>query len=277
MDLRTPRVLFNDNAAKVFVIFMSNKKVLFSLFADNGLPCRKDETYRGFASEYEKHPEVLSLNEIRRTFRSHWTPCNIGLHINHLKSGLLQGHDWHGAMPSILHKCIQDKVRECSEGKLTLEDYLNVCGDISKHEYFMVAIHDICESSIILSDEDVIPPIADKSVTDFIYNNIPYDLKVTTHPVEWRDKAGSLTLEDKKQLATELYENADIERLRKAALKCRHNWGLDRMYYLVSDQNLWLSEPEKAISFLLNQMAIPDNHFIINVKWFDINICLVER
>lgn len=159
----------------------------------------------------------------------------------------------------------------------SLEDYLAIGSDIFKHEYFMVATHDICESSIILSDESVIPPIGNKSISDFVYDGIPYDLKVSSHPAEWKDRAGRMTIEEKKALAIELYEGADSERIREDAARCRHNWGLNRMYYLVAEQDIWLNDPQSAIDFLIAQLDDPDNCFEINVHGLDIHVCFVEQ
>lgn len=257
--------------------FMSNKEAINRLFTRNGLKLRNSFSYSEAAEIFEASPDALGIDEVTALFRSEWKPCDIERHIGHLKSGLLNGHNWHGARPSFLHRSIQDKVRECSKGDITLEDYLAIGSDIFKHEYFMVATHDICESSIILSDESVIPPIGNKSISDFIYDGIPYDLKVSSHPAEWKDRAGRMTIEEKKTLATELYEGADSERIREDAARCRHNWGLNRMYYLVADQDIWLNDPQSAIDFLIAQLDDPDNCFEINVHGLDIHVCFVEQ
>lgn len=257
--------------------FMSNKEAVEELFSNKDLNFKPSFTYAKLADNFKAAPEALSIQEITSLFRSKWSPCDINRHISNLKSGLLCGHDWHGARPSMLHRSIQDRVRECSEGKLTLEEFLTLGSDIFKHEYFMVATHDICESSIILSDESIIPPIGSKSVTDFIFNGIPYDLKVSSHPPKWQVKAGQLTLAEKKQLAYELYEGADKERMRKVADSCDHCWGLNRMYYLVADQNRWLQYPEETVKYLISQLPNSDNYFDIVVHGLSIHICLIEQ
>ena len=257
--------------------FMSNKDVLSALFAAKGLKFGKSLSYNKLAEVFEESPNAISVSEITTLFRNNWSPCNIARHIEHLKSGLLIGHDWHGAMPSILHRSIQDRVRQCSDGSLSLEEYLQIGSDIFKHEYFMVATHDICESSIILSDTSVIPPIGNKSVTDFIYSGIPYDLKVSSHTSKWVNKAGQMTVEDKKKIAFELYEGADSERMRKMADGCKHNWGLNRMYYLVSDQSKWISFPKETIQYLIEGLNDPSNFFDIKVHGLQVHICLIEQ
>lgn len=141
----------------------------------------------------------------------------------------------------------------------------------------MVATHDICESSIILSKDTVIPPIGSKSVTDFIYGGIPYDLKVSSHPPKWQSRAGNMTADEKKRFAFELYERADSERMRKVADGCKHNWGLNRMYHLVADQEKWLQSPEDAIRYLVSRIPDPDNCFDIVVHGLSSHICMIEQ
>ena len=46
---------------------------------------------------------IITLKQIRDFARLNWTSTNIGIHIKSLNSGLLKGHNWHGAMPSFLH------------------------------------------------------------------------------------------------------------------------------------------------------------------------------
>ena len=257
--------------------FMSDKEVIKSLFKEKGIHYPANATYKKMAQAYESQPEALSLDVIRSTFRSKWEPCNLDRHISNLESGLLNGHNWHGARPSMLHLSLQEKVRECCEGSLSLEEYLSIGTDIVKHEYFMVASHDICETSIIQQCPSVIPPIGNKSVTDFVFDDIPYDLKITSHPENWKAKAGQMSLEDKKTLALELYQGADSERMRKMAEGCKHNWGLNRMYYVVNDQNKWLNNPRGVISFLIENLNDSSNFFDIVVHGYHIHICLIEQ
>ena len=177
--------------------FMSNKTDVCSLLKVKGVKYPSKPSYKKLADVYEANSNAISIDDIRNVFREKWHPCNMDLHISHLKSGLLKGHSWHGARPSMLHLSIQEKVRDCCDGRLSLEEFLSLGSDVIKHEYFMVASHDICETSIIQSFPSVIPPIGDKSVTDFIFNDIPYDLKITTHPDAWKPIAGKMTQEDK--------------------------------------------------------------------------------
>lgn len=257
--------------------FMSNKDDIKTLFDEKGIRYPSNATFKKLALAYESQPDSLSLNDVRSMFRDKWTPCNLERHIAHLESGLLDGHNWHGARPSMLHLSIQDRVRECCEGAISLEEFLSIGSDIVKHEYFMVASHDICETSIIQEFPSVIPPIGSKSVTDFIFDEVPYDLKITSHPDEWKALAGRMSVDEKKALAFELYEGADSERMRKMAEGCKHNWGLNRMYYIVNDQNKWLDDPRGVIAYLIDNLRDASNFFDIVVHGFTIHICLIEQ
>ena len=257
--------------------FMSNKDDVRTLFDEKGIRYPANATFKKLAQAYDAFPNALSVDDIRSLFRSKWSPCNLNRHISHLESGLLNGHNWHGARPSMLHLSIQDRVRECCEGEISLEEFLNIGLDIVKHEYFMVASHDICETAIIQEFPSVIPPIGNKSVTDFIFDDVPYDLKITSHPDKWKSKAGRMSVEDKKALAYELYEGADSERMRKMAEGCKHNWGLNRMYYIVNDQDKWLNGPRETVQYLIDSLCDASNYFDIVVHGFKIHICLVEQ
>ena len=257
--------------------FMSNKDIICPFLRQSGIKARKTYSYKKIAQSYESNPDAISVDDICSLFRQEWKPCDIDRHIRHLQSGLLEGHDWHGARPSMLHLSIQDRVRECSSGVISLEDYLEKGADIIRHEYFMVATHDICETSIIRSFPSVIPPIGSRSISDFVFDGIPYDLKLTTHPDTWKPVAGRMSLNEKKQLAYELYEGADSERMRTAAEKCRNNWGLNRMYYIVNNQDQWLSDPMETVQFLLDNLCDASNYFDIEVHGFKIHICLIEQ
>ena len=257
--------------------FMSNKDDIISLLASKGVRYPANPSFKKLALAYENQPDSISVDEIRSLFRSKWTPCNYDRHIKHLESGLLKGHNWHGARPSMLHLSLQDRVRECCDGRLSLEEYLSLGTDIVKHEYFMVASHDICETSIIQEFDSVIPPIGNKSVTDFVFDGIPYDLKITSHPDNWKNKAGRMTVEEKRTLTFELYEGADSERMRKMAEGCKHNWGLNRMYYIVNDQDKWLEDPRGVVRYLIDNLCDANNYFDIEVHGFQIHICLVEQ
>lgn len=264
--------------------FMADKEDIETLFENTPMRHRPTDSYEQSAEEFLKHPDSLSIDRVRSLLRVRWTAKRGATRVEdllaNLKSGMLEGHDWHKARPSMLHLSIQNMVRDCLAGTLGLADYLSKGTDIIKHEYFMTAIHDVCETSIIRDLPDVIPPTRQRSVSDFVLDDIPYDLKVTTitsNPEKWKEKAGRMTLDDKKQLAKELYEGADSERMRKQAEQCRHNWGLNRMYYVVGDQGKWLKDPEGTVRYLLEGVRNKDNFFEIDVGEYRVRICLVEQ
>ena len=116
-----------------------------------------------------------------------------------------------------------------------------------------------------------------QSISDFIYDGIPYDLKVTSHTDAWKSVAGKMTRDDKIKLALELFRGVDSGRIRKMAEKCKHNWGLNRMYYLVSNSELWHSDPQGVVGYLLDNLPDQDNYFDIEVHGFNIHICMVEQ
>ena len=265
--------------------FMADKEDIKTLFENTPMRYRANDSYKKRAEEFLKFPELLSIDRVRETLREKWKKNEdrkgtIDFHIANLKSEKLAGHDWYKAMPSTLHRKFQDLVRECT----SLDEYLAQGNNIVKHEYFMTATHDICEYRIIEEfEDDVIPPTQDKSVSDFVFKGIPYDLKVTTiksNPEKWKQKAGRMTLDEKKQLALELYGKADSERMRKDAEQCSHNWGLNRMYYVVRDQDKWLKEPEDTIQYLLKGLKNEDNFFKLEVgkkQKYRVRVCLVEQ
>lgn len=259
-----------------YIEHMLSKENAQALLSKFGIPFKTSYTLKKLAAAYLENQDKLSYEDIIAFARSIWTPTNMDLHMQNLTSGLLAGHNWHGARPSFLHRSLQDRVRECCNGDYGLQDLLNIGCDIMKQEYFIVATHDVCESAIISSFEDVLPPAGSKSVTDFIFKDTPVDLKVSTYPDAWVEKAGSLSNEDKKQLVYDLYVGADKERMRKQAEGCKHNWGLNRLYVMVKDQNDWFKDPQGLIEKMKEQLSQMTEPFCVNVNEFDINFFLVE-
>ena len=107
--------------------------------------------------------------------------------------------------------------------------------------------------------DTTIPPIGgNKSITDFIISDCPMDLKVTHYPDDFpANKIGKMDTTDKIDFAKKLYEGADSERSRKQAAKAKNNWGLNRLYVLVSDTEKWFSEPEKIVRKVISQLRNP--------------------
>jgi len=206
---------------------------------------------------------MINLNQIRNFARLNWTPTNTDLHIKSLSSGLLEGHDWHGAMPSFLHLSFQKKVREYCSGSLTLDEYLNIGKDIAKQEFYIVVTHDLCESKIISEFKDSIPSIANKGVTDFIFQNIPYDLKNSSLPKGWSMKEAK---NNPLKLAKSLYEGADTERLRKQAENSINDWGVNRFYVIVDDLEQWMKCPEELLKKIVDKSKDLKNPLKFNME-----------
>ena len=259
--------------------FMADKEDIKTLFENTPMHYGPNDSYKNLAEEFLKFPDLLSIGRVRETLRKKWEKNEdrketIDFHIANLKSGKLAGHDWYKAMPSTLHRKFQDLVRECT----SLDEYLAQGNNIVKHEYFMTATHDICEYRIIEGfEDDVIPPTQDKSVSDFVFKGIPYDLKVTTYPNDWVTKDGESPLEKKMRLAKKLYGKADSLRTRKKANQCKFNWGHNRMYYVVGDQDKWLKNPKGTIQYLLEGLKDEANFFELDVGEYRVQVCLVEQ
>ena len=190
--------------------------------------------------------EVTVTLDCLRTFcRRNWQPPNKELHVTNLKSGLLRGHNWHGTAPSRLHQGLQNKVRECADGRLGLDEFLKIGGDIAKQEYFIVATHDLIETAIIEGFHSVIPSIATRGISDFIFQEVPYDLKHTGLPGEWTFERAR---KDRLAFAKSLSQRADTERIRQQAEGSINDWGFNRFYVVVRDLENWLINPKGVLA-----------------------------
>lgn len=224
----------------------------------------------------------LNINSLTKYLRDKWTPTNIQTHIDNMKSGKLKGHDWHGAMPSSLHLSLQNKVRECVDGLLSIDKLIEIGADIMKHEYFMVAQHDIIETSIISHFKNTIPPIVSRSITDFVFKDIPVDLKVTgfpDKPEKWQKRAKidkKLTEEEKICLIKDLYERADKDRMRKQAQKTVNNWGLNRMYIIIKNQDEWFKDPESIVGKVIKELEKTEKPYNVTVNGFPFEAFCIE-
>ena len=238
---------------------------------------------KGFTyfKKYEKKEVIMecalekckdfNINYLTEKFRSIWKPININTYIKVLKSNELEGHNWHGATPSSLHRRLQDHVRKCAAGEMTLDELFEIGKDIMKHEYFMVAQHDILEYNIIKHFKDSIPSISPKSITDFVFKGVPVDLKVTAFPPKsskkWKKRAlnkKSLTDDEKKQLIIDMYYGADKERKRKEAEDSINDWGNNRMYVVIRNHNIWFEKPESIVEKVISELEKTQEPFNIN-------------
>ncbi|MGV8016883.1 MAG: hypothetical protein AB2L26_01695 [Ignavibacteria bacterium] len=231
-----------------------------SNLAENYLGTKAIQNISGCASD-KAEKRVLDLKEVTRQIRTHWNCAPIDFHIENLKSGKLAGHGWYGAMPSTLHLSLQNKVRECISGSITFDKLLEIGSDIMKHEYFMVATHDILESAVINNFSDVIPSIGYKSISDFIYKGIPFDLKNTNFPAGWNKNE-----RDEEELIKNLVLGADSDRMRKQAEKSYKGNGLNRFFVIIENQERWLKEPDTILDEFIVKIT---NEFQIYEIGFD--------
>ena len=248
---------------------MMDKEEIVQLLKEYGCKAKgnKKETIKRALEECKG----LTVENLTNFLRDRWEPTDIKKHIANMKSGKLKGHDWHGAMPSFLHLSMQNKVRECAEGNLTIDELIEIGADIMKHEYFIVAQHDIIETSIINHFKDTIPPIISKSITDFVFRGTPVDLKVSGFPEKWENRAKKtkkLNDEEKVSLIQNLYAEADSERMRKQAEKTINNWGLNRMYIIIKDQDKWFENPESIVKKILIELEKTVKPYEVTVNGF---------
>ena len=175
-------------------------------------------------------------------------------------------------MPSMLHLSLQNKVREHIDGKLKLEELITIGADIMKHEYFMVAVHDLCETMIIENFPSTIPPVGSKSISDFIFEKMPYDLKITNY---FGGQTREYVNKNKQAVAEQLLAGADIQRIREQAKKTINNWGLNRFYFLVEDQDRWIKDPEGVLSELINEVKKLKAPFVVKIDGIEIKVQLI--
>jgi len=243
---------------------MSNKEHIHILYDQYGIYYRKSDSYKKLVLRLdESKSNKINLSVIENYHKSVWKPAPKELHLANLKSGLLKGHNWHGAMPSMLHLSLQNKVREHVEGKMSLSDLIKIGADVMKHEYFMVCAHDLCETAIIENHPTVIPPISRKSISDFVFEGIPYDLKITNY---FPKQTKKIVNANKIEVVKQLLSGADVLRLREQAKKTINNWGLNRFYVLVEDQDRWLQNPESILEELLNEIKNIGNPLKIKIE-----------
>lgn len=243
----------NNQLIAYYIENMASKEFIEDLFNQYGIRYRKSYNYKKCKEVYCNSEVVIDDAEFVEACRRGWQPSPIEYHINNLQSGQLLGHNWHGARPSMLHLSLQDKVRECIDSQGEIDILWNIAKDIMKQEYFMVAAHDVCESLIIRDIDDTLPPTRLKSISDFIFRCVPYDLKVSTYPQNWT-KGLCQTEEDRRELAVLLIENADKQRIRKRAQNTYNGWGNNRFYILVSSQERWFNDTDTLLNNIMENI-----------------------
>lgn len=213
---------------------------------------------------------VITLDTFRAFCYDNWERPDVKMHIKNLKSGILNGHSWHGAMPSMLHLSLQGKVRNVCSGDIKLSDLIKIGGDITKHEYFMVAVADICED-LIIREFDATPSIISKGVSDFVFNGYPFDLKNTTLPNAVKLQYATKHL---GQFAKFLFNNADTERIRKNAKGSINNWANNRFYVVAKNEIVWTKDPDETLNRLRAEIEKLKKPMKINVGGRDL-LCYV--
>ena len=252
---------------------MASKEFIEALFNQYGLRYRKSYSYRKYKDTYIESEVNINMDEFAGMCRNLWISAPIDYHKVNLSSGALIGHSWHRAMPSMLHHSLQDKVRECISTTAPLDNLLEVGRDIMKHEYFMVATHDICESLIIRDIPTCLPPTRKKSISDFIFRGIPYDLKVSTYP-----EGFSLchSQEEEIALVQSLVGGADNLRIRQEAVDALNGWGDNRFYILVADQDRWIRNTEGLLVEIMDKVSLLGEPLNVEVGNESILVQLVE-
>ncbi len=240
-----------EDLIEYFFRFMITKELITEFLAEKDITLKANASYEKIAKKLREEGKfVIKLEEVIEFSRRKWIPLKSGKYLADLKSGLLKGYNWHGARPSTLHLSFQEKVRLYCKGDISLKEYLEIGLAISKQEAFMVLTHDLCETHIIKSIPEVIPSVGNKSVSDFIFNGIPYDLKNSKIPNGWTmAEARKRPLDFVKSL----YEGADTERLRKQAENSINDWGLNRFYVILDDAEDWFSKPEEILKRIIEE------------------------
>ena len=262
----------NIELIKYIIQNMCSKEHIYSIYNHYHIEYRKSDSYNILIKRFIDSNIEIELDFITRYFRDNWVGSPIEKHLENLTSGLLQGHSWHGAMPSMLHLSLQNKVRNHINGDINLEELIRIGADIMKHEYFMVCVHDMCESYLINSFNDCIPPIRKKSISDFVFKGIPYDLKISNN-IEGYGK--DYINQNKEEIINKLLEGADIQRLRNQAKNTFNNWGSNRFYLLVQNQDRWLDDPKDVLKEFIEQVHQLEEPIQIEIESNYVILCQI--
>ena len=233
---------------------MASKEFIETLFLQYGIKYKKTHSYKKCKEDYIASGITIPKKDFVKLCRKNWQSAPILYHKNNLSSGILTGHSWHKAMPSMLHYSLQDKVRECIEKEGKINDLLEIAKDIMKHEYFMVATHDICESLIIGQFTDSLPPSRSKSISDFTFKDIPYDLKVSTYPEGWNN-IPCKSQDEQIGLIKSFVGGADSLRVRSEAIGAYNGWGDNRFYIVVANQERWINDTDALLNEIRNKIS----------------------
>lgn len=231
------------NLIRYIVKFLIPKDLIHTFFESVGISYKK-------SYNYEKLSLCLNdlnrptLNQLNYFIRSYWVEQPVDFHYSVLTSGAIEGHSWHYARPSSLHLSFQDKVRAFIESRSDIESLFTISKDVMKQEYYMVAIHDLTEAAIINSNANAIPSIRKRSVSDFVLNGIPFDLKVTNFLVDFDTHSPS-------EICFNLFDGADSLRQREQYIE---DDTLNRLYVVVKNQAEWLTNPKLVVDKIIESV-----------------------
>ncbi len=265
----------NKDLVAYYIENMASKEFIEALFNKYGIRFRKSHNYKKCKEKFLESGVDIPLDEFAEFCKSWWQASPIQYHMCNLSSGALIGHSWHSAMPSMLHYSLQDKVREFIYNSAPIDDLLEIGRDIMKHEYFMVATHDICESLIIKENSNALPSTRKKSISDFVFSGIPYDLKVSRYPEGWHNTPCK-SADDISELAQKLAMGADTLRIRKQAKESYNGWGGNRFYIVVADQDRWINDTDTLLEEIMNKVASLGNPISVAVGDETILVQMVE-
>ncbi|HET7789538.1 MAG TPA: hypothetical protein VFK78_01980, partial [Gemmatimonadales bacterium] len=213
----------------------------------------------------------LTMDTLHDFCLRHWTPPRVDIHKANLTSGRLEGHSWGGARPSNLHLSIQDRARRVSRGEIDLQEFLRGGDNILKHEYYMVAVADLCEH-LIISRFEATPSIIARGVVDFILRGVPYDLKNTAVPGGWTFRA---IRRDPRGFADSMWREADTERLREQAKSSVNEWAYNRLYIVLEKEGQWLADPDVALAAVERAVARTSHPITIRVGRARVKVLVV--
>ncbi len=230
---------------------MSSKEIAKKYLCQFDIAIQESFSYKKIADIAIRKKSKIKLDELFSFFKKSYQPHPVEYHLKNLRSGMLRGHSWHKTAPSRLHLSLQTKVREHIADERALPSLIQIGSDIMKHEYFMVATHDLIESMLVDKFDFVIPSHRKKGVSDFIFNKIPFDLKNTSYPTGLKNKNAT-----NKELADNLISKADTDRIRKQAKRSYKGMGLNRFFVVMENQEDWLNNPDQSLKKLEKRIRV---------------------
>lgn len=247
-----------------------------------GVDCKANEKAGIITTKLKENIDIISIEVINHHLREKWLQKDMvdtSTLVKLLTSKKLIGHNWYGASPSKLHAFLQEKVRNYLANQITFDSLMEIGSNIVRHECFITAVHDLVETYIIQSFSSVIPPNRKKSISDFIFNGIPYDLKVTKLKKELSDfgpRMGKLSVDEKMELTKRLYGGTDSLRNRTDAESNSFAGAQNRMYIVLSEPDKWLVSPEKNLKYILKELKNRNNFFSLVINNSSIDFCLID-